>query len=167
VELTDAEAVAAYDCLLKEMKAAYAKSDNDVALGYSGWKAYSTQAYLSGTHGNRYVQNYANDAAKAYGAFEDAGQMPAGAKVAKDSFSVSANGKVAIGPLFIMEKMSAGFHPASGDWRYTMVMPDGSIFGRTHGPGAAKIEFCAECHLSVTPDADSLMFLPEDYRVAR
>ena len=165
--MSDAEAIAAYDCLLKEMQVAYAKSDDDVALNYAGWRSYSAQPYISGTHGNRYVQNYANDTAKAYGAFEKAGRMPEGSKIAKDSFSVGANGKVMVGPLFVMEKMSAGFHPASDDWRYTMVMPNGSIFGTTHGAGSAKVQFCAECHMSVTPDADSLMFLPDEYRVSR
>lgn len=165
VQLTDAEAVAAYDCLLNEMRAAYAKSGSPVATSYSEWRRYSKNAYVSATHGNRYVQNYANPAAKAYGAFENAGAMPAGAVVAKDSFSVKANGQVSAGPLFIMEKMPAGFYDDSDDWRYTMVMPDGTVFGTTKGAGTAKVEFCIGCHISVAPDVDSLMFIPEQYRV--
>jgi len=164
-ELTDAEAVAVYDCLLKELKAAYAKSDNDIALSYMSWPRYSKQAYLSGTHGNRYVQNYANAKARAYGAYEKAGTMPVGSAIAKDSFAVTANGKVTIGPLFLMEKMNAGFSPSSDDWRYTMIMPNGSVFGTTWGAGGAKVQFCADCHMSVTPDVDSMMFMPDEYRV--
>ncbi|MCH7795318.1 MAG: hypothetical protein IH900_09300 [Proteobacteria bacterium] len=164
-ELTDAEAVAVYDCLLKELKAAYAKSDNDIALSYMSWPRYSKQAYLSGTHGNRYVQNYANAKARAYGAYEKAGTMPVGSAIAKDSFAVTADGKVTIGPLFLMEKMNAGFSPSSGDWRYTMIMPNGSVFGTTLGAGGAKVRFCAECHMSVTPDVDSMMFMPDEYRI--
>ena len=164
-ELTDAEAVAVYDCLLKELKAAYAKSDNKIALSYMSWPRYSTQAFQSGTHGNRYVQNYANTKARAYGAYEKAGTMPVGSVIAKDSFGVTANGKVTVGPLFIMEKMNPGFSRSSGDWRYTMIMPNGSMFGTTWGAGGEKVQFCADCHMSVTPDVDSMMFMPDEYRV--
>ncbi len=164
-ELTDAEAVATYDCLLGELKAAYAKSGDDIAVSYANWPRYSKQSYQSGTHGGRYVQNYANAKARAYGAYEQAGQMPVGSVLAKDSFGVAPNGKVSVGPLFLMEKMNAGFSPDSGDWRYTMIMPNGSVFGTTWGAGNEKIQFCAECHFSVSPDVDSMFFMPEEYRV--
>ena len=147
------------------MKAAYAKSGNPVATSYTEWRRYSKHAYVSATHGNRYVQNYGNLAAQAYGAFENSGIMPAGAVLAKDSFMVKANGQVSVGPLFIMEKMQAGFYADSGDWRYTMIMPNGKVFGTTKGEGSAKVEFCIGCHISVAPELDSLMLLPEEYRV--
>ena len=165
VELTDAEAVKVYDCLLKELKAAYAKSDDRIALSYAAWPRYSARAYESGTHGGRYVQNYANKKARAYGAFENAGTFPAGSQLAKDSFSVNANGTVSVGPLFIMEKMPAGFNADSGDWRYTMIMPNGAVFGTTNGRGSGNVEFCIGCHISVSPEQDSVMLLPEEYRV--
>ncbi len=165
IELTDAEATEVYDCLLKEMQAAYAKSDNEVALGYTAWRRFSRRAYPSATHGNRHVQNYANEAAKSYGAYEEAGPMPDGAKLAKDSFSVMADGSVSVGPLFVMEKMPADWNPDSGDWRYTMIMPDGSVFGATKGKGAAKVEFCVGCHIAVASETDSLMLVPGEYRV--
>jgi hypothetical protein len=164
-ELTDAEAVAAYDCLLNDLKVAYAKSGNDIAVSYADWPRYSKQAYVSGTHGGRYVQNYANVKARAYGAFENAGLMPSGSVLAKDSFGVKAGGQVSPGPLFLMEKMNAGFNAGTGNWRYTMIMPNGSVFGTTGGKGGAKMQFCADCHLSVTPDVDSMLFVPEQYRV--
>ncbi len=147
------------------MKVAYAKSDNPVAASYSEWRRYSKNAYVSETHGNRYVQNYGNAAAKAYGAYENAGVMPAGAVLAKDSFMAKANGQVSPGPLFIMEKMQAGFYGDSDDWRYTMVMPNGKVFGTTQGEGSAKVEFCIGCHISVAPEVDSLWLLPDEYRV--
>ena len=136
-------------------------------MSYQAWPRYSRHAYVSGTHGNRYVQNYANATARAYGAYEKAGRMPAGSILAKDSFSVASNGNVSIGPLFIMEKMNAGFNPDSGDWRYSMIMPNGAVFGVTKGAGGKKVAFCAGCHISVAPDADSMFFLPEEYRVSR
>lgn len=167
VELTDAEAVKVYDCLAKELKTAYAKSDNKVAVSYASFSRYSRQPYVSGTHGNRYVQNFANDTGRAYGNYEKAGTMPAGTALAKDSFSVAANGQVSIGPLFVMEKMNAGFNAESGDWRYTMIMPNGAVFGTTKGADADKVAFCISCHISVAPDSDSLMLIPEEYRVSR
>jgi hypothetical protein len=42
---------------------------------------------------------------------------------------------------------------------------DGQVFGPTKGEGSAKVEYCIGCHISVTPEVDSLFFMPEDYRV--
>jgi len=167
VELTDKEAAALYDCLMKELKAAYAKSGSQVALLYQSWPRYSTRAYVSATHGERHVQNYANPAARAYGAYEQAGEMPKGAVLAKDSFTVGKDGRAGAGPLFIMEKMGDGWNAASDDWRYSMIMPNGSVFGTTKAAGSQKVQFCADCHMTVTPDVDSMMFIPEEYRVKR
>ena len=91
--------------------------------------------------------------------------MPAGAKLAKDSFNVTADGRVMVGPLFVMEKMRPGFNKASDDWRYTMIMPNGAVFGTTRGAGSQKVEFCVGCHQAVAPDVDSMFFLPEEVRV--
>ncbi|MFQ5745262.1 MAG: hypothetical protein ACE5HV_17025, partial [Acidobacteriota bacterium] len=66
------------------------------------------------------------------------------------------------GPLFLMEKMPAGFSPETGDWRYTMIMPNGSVFGATKGRNADKVQFCADCHGA--SDNDSMFFLPTEYR---
>lgn len=164
-ELTDREAAKAYDCVLGQMRASYGKSGNKVAKSYPGWRAYSRVAYQSATHGGRYVQNYASPKARAYGAFEKAGRMPVGAQLAKDSFAVNGKGQVSPGPLFIMEKMKAGFNSASGNWRYTMVMPNGSVFGVTNGKNSAGMQFCIECHAAVAEDQDHMMLLPEEYRV--
>jgi len=164
IDLTDRESAAAYDCLIGELRAAYGKSGHPVAAAYQGWQRYSKVAYQSATHGNRFVQNYANPAARAYGAYEKAGRMPVGATLAKDSFSVDAGGRAAPGPLFVMEKMAAGFNPGGGDWKYTMIMPDGSVFGETGGKNAGGMQFCVECHIAVGDEHDSLMFVPEEYR---
>ncbi len=89
--------------------------------------------------------------------------MPLGTVLAKDSFSVKPNGKAAIGPLFIMEKMAAGFSPETGDWRYVTIKPNGKIMGVTNGQNSKAMEFCSDCH-SGAEDQDYLMFLPEEYR---
>jgi hypothetical protein len=108
--------------------------------------------------------NWGNRTGAAYINYEEVGVLPAGSAIAKDSFSVGADGKVTLGPLFLMEKMQPGFNEVSGDWKYTMIMPDGSTFGTTGGAGDAAVEFCNECHAAVAEDQDYLFFLPEEYR---
>jgi len=164
VDLTDAEAKLAYNCIIKEMQAGYAKSDTKVASQYVSWKSYATRSYQSATHGGRFVQNFANAKAKNYGKFEDAGKMRHGAMLAKNSFAAMPDGKLAAGPLFLMEKMKAGWNKESGDWKYTMVIANGSTFGVTKGTNAAGMQFCIECHASAE-DEDYMLFVPDEYRV--
>lgn len=166
IELEDHEAMAVYDCLLESMRAAYAKAGLAAAKAYPQWARYSTRPYQSATHGGRFVHNYADDRAKAYGRFEKAGAMPPGAQIAKDSFVVHPNGATEIGPLFLMEKMQAGFNAESGDWKYTMIMPDGTVFGQTKGANAEGMAFCAQCHAAAAEN-DHLFFLPAEHRAAR
>jgi len=146
------------------MQEAYGVADDPAAGKFLGWWQYSSGPYVSGTHGGRYVMNWGNRAGAEYIKYEEAGPLPAGSVLAKDSFSVGAGGKVALGPLFLMEKMASGFSEATGDWKYTMIMPDGSTFGTTGGAGDASVQFCNECHAAVAEDQDYLFFLPEEYR---
>jgi hypothetical protein len=141
----------------------YSRSGAGAARQFVFWTNYATAPYVSGTHGGRYVNNYANAEAGSYGSYENAGPMPAGAVLAKDSFSVNKKGKVVVGPLFLMTKMASGFNGDTLDWQYQMVMPNGSVFGTTNGPGSAKVQFCADCHNAVA-EQDALWFLPEEYR---
>ena len=46
-----------------------------------------------------------------------------------------------------------------------MVMPDGSLFGKTKGEGSAKVEFCITCHQAAGDDNDHLFFFPAEVRV--
>jgi len=64
----------------------------------------------------------------------------------------------------LMEKMRQGFLKASGDWKYTLVMPNGKIIGITNGRGSTNVKFCYQCHMSVAEDQDSMMFMPEEVR---
>ena len=91
--------------------------------------------------------------------------MPQGAILAKDSFAVTEIGDVFSGPLFVMEKMQPGFNPASADWRYTMIMPDGSLLGTTNGDGSARVKFCVTCHEVVRADRDHMFYVPKGLRV--
>jgi hypothetical protein len=161
--LKGSEAKVAYNCLKGALKAGYSKSGDATAKGYMKWANYSTTPYQSATHGSRYVNNYANAAAKAYGKYEAAGKMPVGAIIAKDSFMAAPGGDVTPGPLFVMEKMLGGFNKPSGDWRYTMIMASGKVAGMTNGKGSNAVAFCIECHASVA-NQDHLFFMPEDVR---
>ncbi len=165
-ELTGAESVEAYSCLIEDMVAGYSKSGARSAREFASWSRFSSRPYVSDTHGARYVNNYANSAAKAgYNKYEDVGRMPVGSILAKDSFSANSDGSLAAGPLFLMVKMRAGFAPDRGDWKYSMIMPDGSVFGVTKGLNSAGMEFCNDCHAAVE-DQDYLYFLPDDLRVS-
>ncbi len=161
--LDSGEAEAVYRALKSEMAANYRLSGDPVAGAYRGWRRFNRAPYRSSAHGNRYLNNYGNAAARAYGRFEEAGRLPVGAVIAKDSFTVTGAGDVHPGPLFIMEKMAKGFKYVTGDWRYTMIMPDGSVFGATDGPGSEKVEFCIACHLA-REKTDHLFFIPEAAR---
>lgn len=164
-DITPCEAATVYECLKNEMRAAYAKSGWNSVKGYQGWLNVAKTPYQSGTHGGRYVNNYADSHGDyRYAKYEDAGVMPLGSTLAKDSFVVKPNGKVAIGPLFVMEKMSAGFSPDSGDWRYTLIMPNGKVVGTTNGKNSKAVAFCSDCHSAAAEDQDSMMFLPEEDR---
>ena len=89
--------------------------------------------------------------------------MPAGAVIAKNSFPVNENGEFKLGPMVVMEKMPAGFYYLSGDWRYTTVLPDGSVVGQTKGANADRVDFCIKCHLAAEK-RDHLFFFPKAFR---
>ncbi len=142
----------------------YSLSGVAAAAVYQYWRRYNSSPYLSVTHGQRYVNNYANEAARDYGRFEQSGPLPVGAVIAKDSVALTRDGGIFAGPLFLMEKMEGGFSNATGDWRYTMIMPDGSLFGVTNGKDSARVEYCIGCHLA-RERFDHLYFPPPEVRV--
>ena len=160
--LSDADALSIYDRIRDDMVSAYRLSRDPVADRYYAWRRYNWAPYLSATHGDRYINNYGNAEAESYG--REGAPMPAGAVLAKDSFTVTGQGDVFTGPLFLMEKRPPGFSAATNDWRYTMIMPDGSLFGTTEGEGGDRVEFCARCH-ATAGGADDLFFVPEQYRL--
>ncbi len=163
-ELSDADAENIYRRLAGPLRKGYRLSNHPVARAYRSWSRFNTAPYRSETHGERFVNNYANGIGRAYGSFEEAGDLPVGSVVAKDSFAVTAAGDVTAGPLFIMEKMPQGFNEKSRDWRYTMIMPDGSVFGVTNGADSQKVQFCITCHQRAGAENDHLYFLPDAYR---
>lgn len=162
--VTDEEAAAAYACIEAALAGSFGKSDEPGAKDYRGWTKVNTVPYESSTHGGRFVNNFANAAGKAYAKFEDAGVLPKGTILAKDSFGVDKTGAVKAGPLFTMVKMDKGFNDKSHDWRYALVLPNGELMGATGGQNSDGLGFCIECHAAAAAQ-DSLFFLPDEYRV--
>lgn len=160
-----ADALIVYDRIVDTMVAGYILSRDPVALDYRDWRRFNRAPYRSATHGERFVNNYANAvAAPSYGALKEGVGMPVGAILAKDSFAVTKQGDVFSGPLFIMEKMPEGFAPAARDWKYVMIMPDGSYFGESGGDSDERVEFCIDCHRVAGDDEDHLFYVPEGNR---
>ena len=155
------EAERIYQTLKPRLLAGYAKSGL-AGIDYGAWRRFNTVPYVSSQHGARLVNVYGTAEAARLAEATRRNPLPVGARIVKDSISVVESGGVARGPLFMMEKMPAGFDPKNGDWRYTMIMPNGKLFGTTLGVGNSAIKFCAECHAQVE-DRDFLFELPEQF----
>ncbi len=163
--LTATESLMIYGDIGGTMASGYAVSQDPIAAGFRKWRRLNASPYKSATHGNRYVNNFANGlAAQSYAALAAGSRLPAGAVLAKDSFTVTADGAVYAGALFVMEKRAAGASPATGDWRYAMIMPDGSYLGDSTGDNAEGVAFCHDCH-RMEPETDFLFGIPEKYRM--
>lgn len=167
-KISDREAVDAYNCALPALRQAHGESGFAPAAEYLDWQRFSTGPYESRAHSRRYVSNYANAiAAEFYGRWEAIDKMPVGSILAKNSLIVTPEGRVGFGSLAILEKMPAGFNPDTGDWRFTLVLPDGRLFGQTNDDDQVAVKFCADCHQDAGPKQDFLFFMPQRYRIER
>lgn len=164
-EIDQNEAERIYLAIIGRMIEGYEKSGIH-GLDYREWQRFNTHPYVSDQHGARLVNVYGNDLADRLLTATREEPIAVGAKVIKDSISVAESGGVARGPLFMMEKMPPGFDPENGDWRYTMIMPNGKLFGTTGGQGNASVTFCAECHMQAEA-RDFLFELPEEFLTDR
>lgn len=162
-DLSGEEAEVTYGRVAGDMADAYGISRDSSAETYQRWRRFNQAPYTSATHGSRYVNNYGNGLARGYSLPDMVLPMPEGAILAKDSFAVTSGGDVFLGPLFLMEKMAPGFAPEARDWRYSMIMPDGSFFGITGGENAHKVQFCITCHETAGDENDHLFFIPEAF----
>jgi hypothetical protein len=163
-ELSSDELAALANCVTKAQKTAYRGAGYWGLAKWSGFTKVSKHGYVSDTHGGRFVDNLVNKIGKAqYAKYADETKMPVGSTIAKPSFTVGKHGKVTLGPIFLMEKMTKGFDADGGDWRYAMAMPGGKMFGLTSGVNSAGMKFCNECHASAE-DADYMLYLPEEAR---
>lgn len=163
--LTKNDAMVIYDTIAEHMAERLAISGEPVASEYRSWPRSNDAPYLSATHGSRYVNNYANLAAvrAGYNNLRPGIVMPPGAVLAKDSFTFTDDRALFIGALFVMEKLAAGRSPDTADWRYLMILPDGSVFADSTGAFPETAAFCHTCHIQAE-EFDYLFFLPEEYR---
>lgn len=163
-DLSQQQANAIYDALKERMDALYAPADLDLIKGYQTWKRYNSAPYISATHGQRFVNNFVNEIGKDYGKLKSGERYPVGTVLAKDSITVTDDSKRFPGAMFVMEKLPEGRSPATADWRYVMVIPDGSVFGDTIGDEPELVEYCHVCHEAVADD-DYVFYIPEEYRL--
>ncbi len=163
-ELSKDEALKIYNELMGRMGRGYAAARLDILSNYQKWPLFNDAPYISATHGQRYVNSYANRVAHNYGTLKEGEKLPVGTVLAKDSITVTDEGHVHPGALFVMEKLPEGESPDTADWRYIMVMPDGSLFGDTLGNRSAAVTYCHDCHEAVA-DRDYTFFVPEEYLV--
>ena len=161
-DLNQQEAEDIYQRLLGGMVAGYGQSDFREAAEYTGWQRFNSAPYISQGHGNRFLNNYGNKISEGYLELQEDGLMPPGSILAKDSFTVMKSGEVFPGALFLMEKMQEGTRPEHGDWRYVMIMPDGSLLGDSFGENPKSMDFCHECH-EIVEDTDFLYGIPEEF----
>ncbi|MFK5980998.1 MAG: cytochrome P460 family protein [Rhizobiaceae bacterium] len=162
--LTAVEINKVYDELKGRMAGGYKLAKLPILKNYQSWKRYNSEPYLSATHGQRYVNNYANGLVDNYGKLKNGETYPVGTVFAKDSITVTKQKEIYLGAMFVMEKLTKGKSPETADWRYVMVLPDGSMFGDTTGDEAESVEYCHACHIQKSRD-DFVFFVPEKYRV--
>jgi hypothetical protein len=162
--ISDDEARIAGDCVEGTRRAAFVDSDHVAAREHAAWRRMTTRPYRS-EHAFRgiYVEIFADARAAGYAQFEDGVPLPVGARIAKASFLISHEGLVSPGPLFLLEKMPPGFDPEGGDWRYTLVGPDGKVVGETGGHNASGVRYCFNCH-KAGRNQDFLLFPAPPYR---
>jgi len=162
-QLSASEADEIYQNIIDELSAMYAISGDPTANSYRYWRRFNTGPYLSATHGNRYVNNYANAKAGDYGFGQLRKRAPVGAIYAKDSFTITKEGKLYGGALFLMEKLAYGVSLKTSDWRYWMILPDGSLLGDTRGENPEAVKFCHTCH-KIVAKKDHLYFVPKSHQ---
>jgi len=163
-DLSKDEALRIYESLQRRMARGYGAAQLDLLLNYQNWPLFNDAPYISATHGQRFVNSYANRIAHNYGTLKEGEKLPVGSVLAKDSVTVTDEGNIHPGALFVMEKLPEGTSPQTADWRYIMVMPDGSLFGDTMGFRASAVSYCHDCHEAVA-DRDYTFFVPEEYIV--
>jgi hypothetical protein len=147
------------------MAGGYALAKLPILKNYQNWRRYNSEPYLSATHGQRYVNNYANKLTKNYGHLKKGEAYAPGTVFAKDTITVTSKKKTFPGAMFIMEKLAEGKSPDTGDWRYVMLLPDGSMFGDTTGDDPESVEYCHACHIQKSRQ-DYVFFVPKQYLAA-
>ncbi len=134
---------AAFACAME--RSLYAQSGHRLARKFRDWERRDRNPFFSPLHGERFVAVYANPAATRDNGRNPSGRIRTGATVATPSFRIAEDGTVEPGPLFLMEKMYRGFDTPGGNWRYTVISPEGDIVGVTGGQNGDSLDFCKDC----------------------
>ncbi|MEO0999066.1 MAG: cytochrome P460 family protein [Pseudomonadota bacterium] len=147
-DLTPEEALAVYDCLEADLVAGYQTGakrwiPEEIVANYRYWAQASTAPQAPGMHSGRFLMTFVNAVgAQQYMEYsEDFPEMPEGSILVKESFSVSDEGGVTPGPLFIMQKAADGTSPETDDWFYMMVSAEG------RPQGINVMSACHDCHM--------------------
>jgi len=141
--LPPAVASSAFACLRDKMR--YKNSGHRLAGLFEGWSRLDSGPFFSKVHGNRYVAVFANDRALTTLSAAPDAPITSGVAMATPSFSLAEDGTLEPGPLFLLEKMQKGFNTVGGNWRYTVIGPEGDIIGVTKGQHSDDIDFCKDC----------------------
>jgi hypothetical protein len=137
---------AAYDCFEERLLAGYAQSKHIIAKTFGNWERASDYPFIYDQVGDQYLVVYGND--RAVGEEKTVWMdrnMPIGATVVAAGFKIDDQGVLSPAPAMIYEKMINGYTIARGNWRQTMIAPDGDIIGVTNGPGADNLTVCQDC----------------------
>lgn len=166
VDLTGEEAQAVYDCIAEELHAGYATGPKrwipaEYVETYRDWVPASAFPAAPGFHDGRFLTTWVNEVgAEAYMQYAEDPEIPAGTLIAKESFRVTDDGLVEMGPLFLMEKVAAGVSPETDDWYYMMVAPNGTP------QGVNVMTACSECHQGTFGWQGGLGYPVEEARIA-
>ena len=167
-EIAPDEAKRLYDCIEAAMIEGYSRASGVPGVPeYRDWQILSTSPFVSATHGSMMINHIVNPvAAELYTRWEDmSGQRFAeGSILAKESYRITPEGEVRIGPLFMMEKAAPGASPKTNDWIYTRVFADGR-FQRTLGQKGGRVMFCHDCHAATADNYDAMFFPPKVHRI--
>ncbi len=144
---TDEELRAAFTCIHAALTPAFGASGHVLVRNFAGWTRVTSTPFASAALGGRHGVVFAN--ARALGTESsdehfDRG-FPVGATLAVATFGVAEDGGVEGGPLILVEKMEPGFFALQGNWRYTIVEPDGQVAAVTRGVNDADVPVCADC----------------------
>ncbi len=140
-QLSAAQMTALYECLHPGFVAAYGQRGHAVGAAYGDWKPASLGPAAPGVHSGQYLMTYVNDIG--YDQYikysTDSTPMPVGTVIAKENFTIRANGKIKWGALLIMTKVGDAAADTGG-WVYSGVKPKGKKL-KVDGKG-----FCHACH---------------------
>jgi hypothetical protein len=157
-----------YHCIEAAMIESYSRAGGVPGVPeYRDWQVVSASPFVSATHGSMMINHIVNPvAAELYTRWEKmaGGRFAEGSILAKESFRITPEGEIRVGPLFLMEKAAAGAAPETDDWIYTRVFTDGR-FQRTLGPGSSRLMFCHDCHAATIDQYDAMFFPPKEHRI--